>query len=163
MRQPHLLKYEQAFVADDATIVGDVRLGAEASIWYGVVVRADVAPISIGPRTNVQDRCVVHPEHDEDIAIGAEVTIGHGALIHGRTIGDHCLIGMGAILLPGSHVGPGSLVAAGALIPPRMEVPARSLVMGSPGRIVRRVTDQELEHIADTVRRYLSLTREHLR
>ena len=79
------------------------------------------------------------------------------------TIGDHCLIGMGAILLPGSHIGPGSLIAAGALVPPRMQVPARSLVMGSPGKIVRRVTDQELGHIAGTVRRYLSLTREHLR
>ncbi|MAG55968.1 MAG: gamma carbonic anhydrase family protein [Planctomycetes bacterium] len=163
MRQPHLIRYGAAFIADDATIVGDVTLGKDVNVWYGTVVRGDVAPITIGARTNLQDLTVVHPQHDEDVVVGEDCVVGHGVMLHGRTVGDRCLIGMGSILLPGSHIGDESLVAAGALVPMGMEVPPRSLVLGSPARVVRDVTSDELQMFAESVKRYLDLVREHLR
>lgn len=137
LRKARLLRIGQAFVADTATVTGRVQLGADANIWYGVMVRGDDAPIAIGDRTNVQDNAVIHVDPDADNCIGADVTIGHGAIVHGVYVGDDCLIGMGAILLGGSRVGEGSVIGAGALVLEGTEIPPFSLVVGSPGRVVR--------------------------
>ncbi|MAB91378.1 MAG: gamma carbonic anhydrase family protein [Planctomycetes bacterium] len=162
MRQPHLLRLGDAYAADDATVVGDVTLGRETNIWYGAVIRGDVAAISIGARTNIQDLTVVHPQHDEDVFVGEDCVVGHGVMLHCREVGDGCLIGMGSILLPGARVGPQCLVAAGALVPVGMQVPARKVVMGSPARVVRDVRDEELVAFGAVVQRYLKLVQEHL-
>jgi carbonic anhydrase/acetyltransferase-like protein (isoleucine patch superfamily) len=163
LRVPRLIAKDGAWVADDATISGDVTLGPESSIWYGAVVRADVAKIRIGARTNIQDLSLVHPQHDEDVQIGADVTIGHGVMVHGRVIEDGCLIGIGAILLAGSRIGAQSLIGAGSLIQSGRIIPPRSVVIGSPGRIVRQVTEDDLKTIRENVERYVELARRHAR
>ena len=127
----------------------------------GTVVRGDVASITIGDRTNLQDLTVVHPQHDEDVQIGADVVCGHGVMLHGRTVGDRCLIGMGSILLPGVRIGDDAVVAAGALLPLGFELPAGHVAMGSPAKVVREVRPSEREMIEDTKRRYLDLARKH--
>jgi carbonic anhydrase/acetyltransferase-like protein (isoleucine patch superfamily) len=152
-----------AWVADDATVWGDVTLGRESSIWYGTVVRADVARIRIGARTNVQDLSVVHPQHDEDVEIGSDVTIGHGVAVHCRRVGDGTLVGIGAILLAGVEIGSECLIGAGALVPAGRVIPARSVVIGSPGKIVRQVTDADLRTFRENVARYVDLARRHAR
>jgi carbonic anhydrase/acetyltransferase-like protein (isoleucine patch superfamily) len=160
-RQPRLIERGGAWIADDATIWGDVTLGREASVWYGSIVRADVAKIRIGARTNVQDLSLVHPQHDEDVEIGSEVTIGHNVMVHCREIGDGCLIGIGAILLAGVRIGPECLIGAGTLIPVGKTIPPRSVVVGSPGRVVRQVTEADLASFRENVLRYVALARRH--
>ena len=133
-----------AYVDLSAQVIGDVHIGAESSIWMNVVIRGDVHRIRIGARTNVQDGTVVHVQGGtHPTTIGDEVTIGHGAIVHGCTIEDRCLIGMGAILLNGVNVGSESIVAAGSLVPEGFEVPPRSLVMGSPAKVRRELTDAD--------------------
>jgi carbonic anhydrase/acetyltransferase-like protein (isoleucine patch superfamily) len=145
-----------AFVDPSAQVVGEVEIGEESSVWMCVVVRGDVNWIRIGRRTNVQDGAVVHGMlKTHPTAIGDEVTIGHGAVVHGCTIEDRCLIGMGAILLNGSHVGTGSIVAAGTLLVEGMKVPPRSLVMGSPGKVKRALSDAEVADIQAYADRYV--------
>lgn len=132
------------FLAPNATLVGDVELGDEASVWFGAVLRGDIGPIRIGPRTNVQDLACLHlTDGVSKTTIGADVTIGHGAILHGCTVEDGCLIGMGSIILDNAVIGAGSVIAAGALVPPRMVIPPRSMVKGSPAKVVREVTDEE--------------------
>ena len=144
-----------AFIDDSAQIIGDVEIGEESSVWMSAVVRGDVHRIRIGRRTNVQDGTVVHVMRDtHPTTIGDNVTIGHAAVIHGCTIEDRCLIGMGAILLNGSKIGTGSIVAAGSLVVEGMEVPPKSLVMGSPARVRRPLTDEESESIQKYADRY---------
>ena len=145
-----------AYVDQSAQVIGDVHVGAESSIWMNVVVRGDVHRIRIGARTNLQDGTVVHVMRGtHPTTIGDEVTIGHGALIHGCTIADRVLVGMGAILLNGVVVGSDSIVAAGSLLPEGFEVPARSLVMGSPAKVRRALTDAEVASIRDYAERYV--------
>jgi carbonic anhydrase/acetyltransferase-like protein (isoleucine patch superfamily) len=145
-----------AFVDPSAQVIGEVEIGEESSVWMCVVVRGDVNWIRIGRRTNVQDGAVVHGMlKTHPTAIGDEVTIGHGAVVHGCTIEDRCLIGMGAILLNGSHVGTGSIVAAGTLLVEGMKVPPRSLVMGSPGKVKRALSDAEVADIQAYADRYV--------
>jgi carbonic anhydrase/acetyltransferase-like protein (isoleucine patch superfamily) len=145
-----------AYVDESAQVIGDVVIGAESSIWMNVVVRGDVHHIRIGRRTNVQDLTMVHvmrgthPTH-----IGDEVTIGHSAVIHGCTIEDRCLIGMGAILLNGCTIGSSSIVAAGTLVPEGMHVPAGSLVMGAPARVTRALDESARQSIRDYADRYV--------
>ena len=131
----------KAWVADGAVVTGDVTLGEDATLWFGVVVRGDDAPIEIGARTNVQDGAVVHCDPGRKNVIGREVTIGHGAVLHGIRVEDHALIGMGAILLTGSVVGEGAIVGAGTVVPEGFEVPAWSLVVGVPARFVRELDE----------------------
>src|SRR5579859_1654371 len=119
------------WIAETATVIGDVVLGEQANIWFGAVVRGDYMPIRIGARTNVQDNAVVHITHETaKTTIGDDVTVGHGALVHGATVGNLCLIGMGAIVLDGAVIGEGSFVAAGTLVTPGTNFPPRSFVMG---------------------------------
>src|ERR1700733_5597340 len=125
-----------AYIDDSAQVIGDVEIGEESSVWMSVVIRGDVNRIRIGRRSNIQDGTVVHVMKDTHATIvGDNVTIGHAAVIHGCTIEDQCLIGMGAIVLKGAHVGTGSIIAAGTLLVEGMNVPPRSLVMGSPGKV----------------------------
>jgi carbonic anhydrase/acetyltransferase-like protein (isoleucine patch superfamily) len=152
-----------AWVAPGAHVMGDVVLGADASVWYNSVVRGDVHRIRIGARTNIQDLSLVHidtgtaPTH-----IGDDVTVGHKAIIHGCTIEDRCLIGMGAIILSGAHIAEECLVGAGSLVPPGKSYPRRSLLMGSPARVVREVTDEEVEAFLESARHYAELAKRHM-
>jgi carbonic anhydrase/acetyltransferase-like protein (isoleucine patch superfamily) len=145
-----------AFIDQSAQVIGDVSVGEASSVWMHVVVRGDVHRISIGKRTNIQDGTVVHVMRGtHPTTIGEEVTVGHGALIHGCTIEPRCLIGMGAIVLNGAVIGADSIVAAGTLITEGFVVPTRSLVMGSPGQVRRALTDAEVASILDYAERYV--------
>jgi carbonic anhydrase/acetyltransferase-like protein (isoleucine patch superfamily) len=145
-----------AFIDGSAQVIGEVEIGEESSVWMCVSVRGDVNWIRIGRRTNIQDGSVVHGMlGTHPTVIGDEVTIGHGALVHGCTIENRCLIGMGVILLNGSHVGTESIVAAGTLLVENMQVPPRSLVMGSPGKVKRTLTDDEVAGIQGYANRYV--------
>ncbi len=136
-----------AFIASTATVIGDATIAKEASVWFSAVVRADAEPIRIGEGSNVQDTAVLHVDPGFPCIIGARVTVGHGAIIHGATVEDDVLIGMGARILNGARIGSLSIVAAGALVPEGMQVPPRSLVMGIPGKVVRPVNDADIEKI----------------
>src|SRR5918992_2812865 len=143
-RSVHPTVDASAFVVQSAQVIGDVHIGAESSIWMNVVVRGDVHHIRIGARTNIQDGTIVHVMRDtHPTVIGDDVTVGHGAVVHGSTIEDRCLIGMGAILLNGCRVGTGSIVAAGALVPEGTVIPPGSMVMGLPGTVRRPLTPEE--------------------
>ncbi len=145
-----------AFIDDSAQVIGDVEIGEESSVWMAVVIRGDVHRIRIGRRSNIQDGTVVHVmNRTHPTTIGDNVTVGHAAILHGCTIEDHCLIGMGALLLNGARIGSGSIVAAGTLIVEDMNVPPRSLVMGSPGKVKRALTDAEVEGIQAYADRYV--------
>lgn len=153
---------DDVFVAPGARVVGDVTLGDEASVWYNCVVRGDVCPIRIGARTNIQDLTVIHVTSGEyDTTIGDDVTVGHRAILHGCTVEQEALIGMGATLLDGVHVEPHSLVAAGALLTPGTRVPAGSVAMGSPAEIVRDVTEDEREEFEASALHYVDLADRH--
>ena len=134
---------KEVFVAETAVLIGDVRVGAHASIWYNTVIRADLNRIEIGAYSNIQDGTVIHLEKDHPCIIGEYVTVGHMAMLHGCVIEDDCLIGMNAIILTGVKIGKGSIIAAGALIPEGKIIPEKSLVMGMPGKIVRSVTEDD--------------------
>lgn len=142
-------------------MLGDVTLGRDSSIWYNTVVRADMAPITIGDETNVQDLSMVHVDAGVPCTIGRRVGVGHRAILHGCTIEDECLIGMGAILLNGVRVGTGSVIAAGAVVPEGMDVPPGSLVVGVPGRIVRKVDATLTDRIQHTWEHYVEEARRH--
>lgn len=149
--------HPSVFVDDSAQVIGDVEIGEESSVWMATVIRGDVHRIRIGRRTNVQDGTVIHVMKDtHPTVIGDNVTIGHAAVVHGCTIEDQCLIGIGAIVLNGARVGSGSIIAAGALIPERATIPPRSLVMGQPGRVKRTLGDADLADIQMFADRYVA-------
>ena len=150
-----------AFIHDLAVVIGDVSLGPRVSIWPTAVLRGDSAPITIGADSNVQDGTVIHVDDGFPTTIGARVAIGHRAIVHGATVGDDCLIAMGAILLNGVTVGPGSLIGAGAVCTEGMVIPPNSLVLGVPGRVVRETTPAMRERMAKTVAAYLELQEAH--
>ena len=150
-----------AYVHPSAVICGDVTLGARASVWPTAVIRGDTAPIVVGADSNVQDGTILHVDAGVPCTIGARVAIGHRAIVHGATVEDDCLIAMGAILLNNVRVGAGSIIGAGALCTEGMEVPAGSLVVGVPGRVVREVSADERARIRKTVESYLALQERH--
>ena len=156
-----------AFIDDSAQVIGDVEIGEESSVWMNAVVRGDVHSIRVGRRSNIQDGTIVHAQASTSgthpTAIGNQVTIGHGALVHGCTIDDQCLIGMGAILLNGAHVGTQSIVAAGTLVTEGMKVPPKSLVMGSPGKVKRLLTHAEIADIQTYADRYVAYRLDYLK
>ncbi len=157
-----LRRVKDAMIADNATVVGDVRLGVDANIWFGVTIRGDDSWIEIGPATNVQDNTVIHADVDAPHRIGTGVTIGHGALLHGVEIGDHCLIGMGAKLLGGSRIGEYCIIAAGALVLENKVIPPRSVVVGVPGKVVRSVTEAELAGLRWNAQHYVKRAQSYL-
>lgn len=151
-----------AFVADSATVIGRVSIGESSSIWYGSVARGDVGTITIGDRTNVQDLSVVHVSYRlADTTLGNDVTIGHNVVLHGCTVEDHVLVGMGAILLDNCHIEPWCFIGAGALVTPRTRIPSGSLVVGSPARVVRQITPAEREQIEASGARYVEVAKKH--
>jgi len=150
------------YVAHNATISMNVSIAEESSIWYGCVVRGDVAAIRIGRFTNVQDLTVIHPEHGVNVDIGDHVTIGHRAICHMKSLGSGSLVGMGAILMAYSVIGRECIIGAGALIPEGREIPDRSLVIGVPGKVVRTVTDAEASHLKEHAIEYARTARMHL-
>jgi len=150
-----------AFIAPSADLVGEVTVGEESSLWYGVVARADMEPIVIGRRSNVQDGTVVHVDVDLPTSIGDSVTIGHRAVIHGCTIEDGALIGIGAIVLSGARVGAGSLVAAGALVREGIVVPPGVLFAGVPGKVLRELAPHEAARVAANSASYVEYARRY--
>lgn len=151
------------FIAETAVVIGDVELGDDSSIWYGTVLRGDVYPIRVGARTNIQDQCVLHVTGGEwETIIEDEVTIGHGVIAHGCTIGRRSLIGIGARVLDGAVVGAESIIAAGSIVTPRTKIPPRSLAMGTPARVLRSLTDAELEHLAQSAENYVNYKNAYL-
>jgi len=155
---------DSAFVAPNAVVLGDVRLGEESSVWYGAVVRGDAGPIRVGARTNVQDLCVLHATTGRaGLTIGDEVTVGHRAILHGAVVHDRCLIGMGSILLDDCDIGEESLVAAGAVVLEGMKVPPRSFVTGMPARVRGAIPAGVLARLRESADVYVALAREHAR
>lgn len=153
-----------AFIADGAVIIGDVEIADHASIWYNVVLRADVGMIRVGARSNVQDGSCLHMTSELSHAlIGQDVTVGHNAIVHGATVHDGCLIGMGSILLDNAVIGAESLIAAGSLVPPRMVVPPRSMVRGAPGKVSRELSEREWPEGRRGAAHYVELAIEHAR
>ncbi len=151
-----------AWVAPGATVVGDVVIGPDTSIWYACVVRGDVHRVRIGARSNVQDGSVIHVTRDRFAAeIGDEVTIGHRAVVHGCRVGDGALVGIGAVVLDGAEVGEGALVGAGALVAPGATVPPRTLVLGTPARPVRELSDEERKLQRERTLQYVETARQH--
>lgn len=156
-----MTKVNGVYLADTARVRGDVTLGQNVSLWYGAVIRGDVAPVSIGDNTNVQDNVVIHCDHGHPNRIGSNVTIGHGAICHGEFIGDGALIGMGATLLGRSRVGKGAIVAAGSLVPQGMEIPDGHVAMGVPAKVVRETNDKEKQYIRILPERYVEEAQLH--
>lgn len=152
---------ETAWIAPSAVLIGDATILGGASVWYGSVLRADLTHIALGENSNLQDNCVVHGDPDYPVTIGASVSIGHGAVIHGCTIEDECLIGMSATVMNGARIGQGSVVAAGAVVLPGTDVPPGSLVTGVPGRVRRPTTEDDRREIVSNARRYVDLASEH--
>lgn len=152
---------ESAWIAPNATVIGRVRLDAEVSVWYSAVLRGDLETIEVGARSNIQDGCVLHADPGFPLTVGAGVSVGHNAILHGCTIGDDVLVGMGATILNGAVVGPGSLIAANALIPEGARIPPGSLVAGVPGKVRRELGAEEQDRIRLNATVYLANTARH--
>jgi len=147
---------ESAWVADSAQVMGDVVLGEQVGIWFGVVARGDTAPIRIGARTNIQDLSVLHADVGMPLTIGSGVTVGHKAMLHGCTVGDDSLIGIGAVVLNGAKIGKGCLVGAGALVTEGKEFPDGSMIIGSPAKVVRSLTTEQLQGLRQSADHYVA-------
>jgi carbonic anhydrase/acetyltransferase-like protein (isoleucine patch superfamily) len=146
-----------SWVAPGAVLVGDVRLGPEASVWYGCVLRADGGSITVGARSNIQDGCIAHADEYGDVVLGEAISVGHRAVLHGCVVEDGCLVGMGAVVLTGARIGKGSLVAAGAVVREGSLIPPGSLVAGVPAQVRRPLTEQEAVRVRDNALSYLDL------
>lgn len=158
-KTPHV--DESAWVAPNSTLIGDVTLGPEASVFYGAVLRGDVDSISLGARSNLQDNVTVHCDSGIPTTIGSGVSVGHAAVLHGCTIEDDCLIGMSATVLNGAVIGTGSLVAAGAVVLEGTVIPPRSLVAGVPAKVRRELTDEEFAKVQDNATHYVGYAKTH--
>ena len=159
-KQPDL--DETSFIAPDAAVIGDVTIGALSSVWFHTTIRGDVNWIRIGEATNIQDNSVVHvTSHSAPVSIGNLVTVGHSAVIHGCTIHDRVLVGIGAIILDEAVVHSDCIIGAGALVTGRTEIPPRSMVLGRPGKVVRDLTDDEVETIAEHAERYVRYSKQY--
>ena len=153
---------QSCYVSESVDIIGDVHLGEEVNIWFGTVIRGDMNIVKIGSRTNIQDNSTIHVTTDiAPTIIGSGVTIGHNAIIHGCTIEDNCLIGMGSIIMDEAIIGEGSLIGAGAVVPPNMIIPPKSLVVGLPATIVRNVNEAETEEILERAQHYIDFANEY--
>jgi len=150
---------EGSWVAHNATVIGAVDAGSDVSIWYNVVIRGDNDPITIGDGTNIQDGSVLHNDKGVPLTIGKHVTVGHMAMLHGCTIGDGSLIGINAVILNKAVIGKNCIIGANALIPEGKVIPDRSLVVGSPGRVIRELSDAEIEHLKWTASHYVDNAR----
>ncbi len=155
--------HETAFIAEDAIIIGDVEIGEDSSVWFGSIIRGDVNSIRIGAGTNIQDATVIHvSSKTHSTVLEDKITVGHRVTLHGCHVESGCLIGIGAILLDGVRVGRNSLVAAGSLLTPGTQIPPNSLVMGSPAKVKRELTDDELAYLDKSWRNYVELKKHYL-
>jgi gamma-carbonic anhydrase len=152
---------QDCFIAPSAEIIGRVTIGNRANVWYGCVLRGDVHDIIIGEDTNIQDLSLLHPA-EKPVIVGKGVTVGHHVVLHGCTVGDHCLIGMGAVVLDGAQIGENSVVAAGALVPPNKIYPPKSMIMGSPAKVARELSLEELERYGNHYKWYNILSEQYL-
>ena len=153
---------EPLFVAGNATIIGDITIGDQVGIWFGAVIRGDRDRIIIGDRSNIQDNCVVHTSKGFPVIIGDDVSVGHGAILHGCMIHDRVLVGMGAIVLNGAKIGGGSIIGAGAVITEGKEIPPNSVVIGVPGKIIKQTDAIQQQHILNNAISYVDLAREYV-
>lgn len=151
--------HPSAWVADSAEVIGNVRLGADASVWFGTVVRGDTESITIGEGSNIQDASVLHADIGQPLTIGARVTVGHQVMLHGCTIGDESLIGIGAIVLNGAKIGRHCLVGAGALVTEGKEFPDGSMILGSPAKVVRSLRPEQIEALRQSAQHYIDNAR----
>jgi carbonic anhydrase/acetyltransferase-like protein (isoleucine patch superfamily) len=154
---------ERCFVAEDASLIGDITLGEESSIWFGAVIRTETEPVAVGKQTNIQDNCVIHTDLGFPVEIGNRVSVGHGAVIHGAIVASNCLIGMRATLLNGAKIGENCLVAAGSLVTQGKEMPSNTLVIGSPAVAKRKLTDEEVASIQLNAVHYNEIRAEYLK
>jgi len=145
----------RVWIAPTAIVTGDVVLKNDVNIWYGAVLRGDIETISIDEGTNIQDNSVLHTDNNCKLTIGKRITVGHSVILHGCSIEDDSLIGMGATILNGAHIGKNSIIGANSLITEGKKIPERSLVMGSPGKVIREVTDEEIKAIHENAQRYI--------
>lgn len=152
---------KHAWVAPNATVVGAVTLGADVGIWYGAVLRGDIESLEVGARSNIQDNCTLHADPGTPVRLGEGVSVGHNATLHGCTIGDNVLVGMGSRVLTGAVVGANSLIAAGAVVPQGAQIPEGSLVAGVPGKVRRSLTDEERAGLARNADVYVDLIAVH--
>ena len=150
---------ESAWVADSAQVMGDVVLADDASIWFGVVIRGDTETIRIGRGSNIQDLSVLHADHGMPLTVGEDVTVGHQVMLHGCTVGDGSLIGIGAVVLNGAKIGKGCLVGAGSLVTEGKEFPDGSMILGSPAKVVRQLTPEQLEGLRQSAQHYVDNAR----
>ncbi len=150
------------FIAPNATVIGRVSLGEGASVWFGSVLRGDVEFITVGEQTNIQDLTVIHTDANIPVRIGSRVTVGHRAVLHGCTVGDECVVGMGAVILNRARLGGHSIVAAGSVVREGFEVPAGTLVVGVPARVKRELTDAEIDYIGELADIYVGRGRLYL-
>lgn len=149
---------DAVFLADGAKIIGDVAINDGASIWYNSVLRGDVNVVRVGAYTNIQDNCTLHVADNNPCIVGNHVTVGHGVILHGCTVADNCLIGMGAIILNGAEVGENSIIGAGSLITENKKIPPQSLVVGAPGKVIRTLSAEEVQLISQSAQHYQELS-----
>jgi carbonic anhydrase/acetyltransferase-like protein (isoleucine patch superfamily) len=161
MRMDNSISGTPLFMATNATVTGDVTIGNHVGIWFGAVVRADKDRIIIGDRSNIQDNCVVHTSKGFPVTIGNDVSVGHGAILHGCTIDNKVLVGMGAIILNGAKIGNGSIIGAGTVVTEGKDIPPNSVVIGVPGKIVRQTDPDQQQHILTNAASYVELAREY--
>ncbi|MBT8046332.1 MAG: gamma carbonic anhydrase family protein, partial [Pontiella sp.] len=135
---------DEYYVADSATVIGDVTLHNQSSVWFGAVLRGDIEPIVVGERSNIQDNSVAHTSRNQPVMIGDDVTVGHKVMLHGCTVGNNCLIGMGAILLDGCEIGDNCIIGAGSLVGQKRKIPAGSLAIGTPAKVIRRLSEEDV-------------------
>ena len=154
--------HSSAFIAKSADMIGAVTIGEEASIWYGAVLRADIQEIVIGPKSNVQDGSIIHLEREQGTHVGQYVTVGHKAILHACKIDDEVLVGMGSIIMDGSRVGARSIIGAGALVTMDTQIPPGSLVLGSPAKVVRALSNDEQKSLKKWAENYVQLSRKYL-
>lgn len=155
--------HSESFIAETANIVGDVTIGEGSSFWYGAVARGDMSYINVGKHTNIQDNVTLHVDTNLPLEIGDYTTVGHNAVVHGCKVGNNCLIGMGAIILNNAVIGDNCIIGAGALIPEGVNIPENSLVLGIPGKIIRKVREEEIEKTRNNAIRYEKLWKnEHI-
>jgi carbonic anhydrase/acetyltransferase-like protein (isoleucine patch superfamily) len=154
--------HPSAFITPQVSIIGDVRIESDVSVWFGTVIRGDVHEVRIGPRTNIQDNCTLHETHEKyPLHIGADVTVGHAAVLHGCSIGDGCLIGMGAIILDNARIGKECLVAAGAVVREHSDIPDGALLAGVPAKIVRMLSEEERRGLKKSAEKYMDYVGEY--
>ncbi len=159
-QQPDI--HPETFIAEGARVIGRVTLKRGASVWYNAVLRADIAEIVIGENSNIQDNCAVHVDVGANTVLGANVTVGHGAVLHACAVGDSCIIGMGAIVLDGAAISRNSIVGAGSLVPPKKTYPEGVLILGSPAKVARILTEDEVRQVAKHAEEYVAFWKAYL-